>query len=354
MDRALTFLKSLLTGHLLTRAEKIFMALVLSYFLICIAIAGAYGLLDQFQPFLYLSTGAQMVSTFLLGYILYRLIRAGWLLIKIKPGDPKGYLWNDLKRGPLQAEIYLRALPILIGFFVFFSAFTSMKTMIPHVHPFVWDPYFAWLDRALHGGVDPWRLLQPFLGHPVITKILAFIYILWLPVFFFVLFWQLFDLNNKQRRLQFFYTFVLSWAINGTFLAIFFSSAGPCYYEYVTGSGAFRPLMAYLEQAHALYKIYAVDTQALLWQSYSSGTQGLGAGISAFPSVHVATAFLFVLLMWKMNALLRFGSIAFCAAISIGSVHLGWHYAVDGYFSILTTWGIWRGSGRFLEKINHR
>ena len=32
----------------------------------------------------------------------------------------------------------------------------------------------------------------------------------------------------------------------------------------------------------------------------------------------------------------------FAAAIMIGSVHLAWHYAVDGYLAVLMTWGIWR------------
>ena len=32
----------------------------------------------------------------------------------------------------------------------------------------------------------------------------------------------------------------------------------------------------------------------------------------------------------------------FCALILFLSVYLGWHYAVDGYFSILALTGIWQ------------
>ena len=34
-----------------------------------------------------------------------------------------------------------------------------------------------------------------------------------------------------------------------------------------------------------------------------------------------------------------------CVVILIGSVHLAYHYAVDGYFSILGTMAIWMVSG---------
>ncbi|MDF4804113.1 phosphatase PAP2 family protein, partial [Vibrio parahaemolyticus] len=33
---------------------------------------------------------------------------------------------------------------------------------------------------------------------------------------------------------------------------------------------------------------------------------------------------------------------AFAVIIQIGSVHLGWHYAVDGYASTLTTFTLWK------------
>jgi hypothetical protein len=225
-----------------------------------------------------------------------------------------------------------------------------MKMMIPAIHPFTWDPTFAAMDHAIHFGHDPWRILQPLLGFPLVTFIVNVAYNFWLPAVFITLYWQLFSLKEPQTRMQFFYAFILTWAINGTFLAIVFSSAGPCYYHDVTGSDYYAPLMKYLQQANDHYKIWALNTQRALWDSYKSSKSMIGGGISAMPSVHVSTALLFLLLSLKQKSRLWPLYAVFFLCILFGSVHLGWHYAVDGYAGVLLTLPIWLASG-FLVKL---
>ncbi|MCC7305147.1 MAG: phosphatase PAP2 family protein [Alphaproteobacteria bacterium] len=350
----------------LHRADLGFIVLVAAYMLICWAICIATGHSAQFSPLMYLGTGTQMSLMFFLVYALYRLLRAAWILYSSLRGGrrptnqssadsellrfarndgPLKLILDDLKQGPLRAEIWQRAIPVFIAFFFFFSTFTSMKFLIAEIKPFAWDSFFMETDKALHFGTDPWRILQPLFGYPLITKIIAFFYILWLPVFFLVLYWQLFSLKNPELRMRFFYTFALTWAVNGTFLAIFFSSAGPCYFQHVTGSDYYAPLMDYLRVVNEHYKIYSVWTQDALWENYTVKKQMLGGGVSAFPSVHVATVFLFTLLGWHTGKFWFRTFFAFFLIILLGSIHLGWHYAVDGYFAILTTWGLWWISG---------
>ena len=75
----------------------------------------------------------------------------------------------------------------------------------------------------------------------------------------------------------------------------------------------------------------------------------MGSGISAMPSLHVAMAFLFALLTWRVNRLLGVCFYAFTGLILLGSVHLAWHYAVDGYLALAITWCIWHLVDRLME-----
>lgn len=47
-----------------------------------------------------------------------------------------------------------------------------------------------------------------------------------------------------------------------------------------------------------------------------------------------------------MGGWVKWAGIANCALILFGSVLLGWHYAIDGYFSIAATIVIWKIVGR--------
>ena len=94
----------------------------------------------------------------------------------------------------------------------------------------------------------------------------------------------------------------------------------------------------------------AFDVQEKLWQAYVGTGFGFGTGISAMPSLHVATSFSFVLLGFQISRRLGIAFAAFCAMILIGSVRRGWHYAIDGYAAIIGTWAIWWGVGRLLDR----
>jgi hypothetical protein len=61
------------------------------------------------------------------------------------------------------------------------------------------------------------------------------------------------------------------------------------------------------------------------------------------PSVHVAMTLWVALVVRTYFPPFQFFAWAYFAAILIGSVHLGWHYAVDGIASIaiaMTAWAV--------------
>jgi len=85
--------------------------------------------------------------------------------------------------------------------------------------------------------------------------------------------------------------------------------------------------------------------QNMLLLGHQDGENGLGRGITAMPSMHVSLAFMFFLAMRKKSSYAGFFSGLFLIIIMVGSVHLGYHYAVDGYASIIVTALIWKIAG---------
>ncbi|MBW2174140.1 MAG: phosphatase PAP2 family protein [Deltaproteobacteria bacterium] len=341
---------SLGTKLLITvRAHALFIALVICYTAAGFIAAWVYdtaeimSLSGLFNKTLGLVTGCFLLA-FFCGHAIY-------VIIFVRPEHLTRYILTDLRKNYVNAERVLIALPILAFMPVFISVFTSFKTMIPFINPYSWDVVFVEWDAVLHGGVQPWQLLQPLLGSPRVTSIINFFYNLWFFVMYGVLLWQAFSLRDLRGRMQFFLTFIACWSLLGNLAATLFSSVGPCYYGRVTGLiDPFQPLMAYLWAANESFPVWSLNIQEMLWETHENGGIGFGSGISAMPSIHVSMAFLFAVVGWRNGRVLGIGFTVFAVLIVIGSVHLGWHYAIDDYAAIVGTWLIWRAVGWLLDR----
>ena len=226
------------------------------------------------------------------------------------------------------------------------SAFTAVKSAIPEVTEYRWDMTFYELDRWLHFGRNPWEYLHPLLGTSDATLTLSRIYHLWFFILYGVFFWQAFSLKRPQVRLRFLVSFVLVWALMGNGMAIALASAGPCFFEQFTGNGLpYGELMRHLHSVHEATPMQAIINQEMLWEAYVDRTVDLGTGISAAPSIHVAMVTLLAFLGWQINRICGAVLTAYAFCIFIGSVYLGWHYAVDGYISVVCVALIWYAVG---------
>lgn len=237
-------------------------------------------------------------------------------------------------------------------------AFTALKEDIAIVHPFAWDATFAHWDRILGMGHMPWEILQPVLGFPAITIAINFCYDAWLVIMFVILLWQIFSVAPQQAlRLQFLLAFAFAWFFGGSVFATIFSSAGPCFYDHLfPGGSAYTAQMAYLHGIGGDW-VWSLAVQDDLWRTYTTGV-GTVRGISAMPSMHVGIAVLLAIFGWRKNRNLGVVLTVFAAIIMIGSVHLAWHYAVDGLAATVIVAICWAVAGvmarRWLEFLEGR
>jgi hypothetical protein len=270
-----------------------------------------------------------------------------WVLFRDRPKRPATYLWRKLTGDWLLGERLMRGAPIFIVYPIFFGAFTSYKYAIGKIVPYYFDPYARVIDRALHGQ-DAWMLLAPVLGYGS-TIILDFVYILWFVVMCAMLGFASFVLADQRLRTQYLVAFVLCWMFIGVVAATLLSSVGPCFYAHFYGNDAYAYITDYLASVDANHSLTALRAQNMLLSSLSNAVPGLGVGISAAPSMHVAIAALNAILLSRFGRLAAALGWIYCAIILVGSVHLGWHYALDGYIAIAMTFGIWKLAGSLVE-----
>ncbi|WP_417308324.1 phosphatase PAP2 family protein [Devosia sp.] len=224
------------------------------------------------------------------------------------------------------------------------AAFTTLKLSITQFVPFWADPPLKTLDTALHFG-DPGLAL-----HAVLPSwfggVLGVVYG---PVWFTCWFGFIGAMAmhpDAALRQRYFLTMALVFALLGSLAATLFASVGPLFYEHFYGATAYSTLVAHI--ASTPVGNYMEQARDLLIANYDVDRPAMGTGISAMPSMHLAVTTLNVLLLFRLNRIAGYVGCVFLLLIQIGSVYLGWHYAVDGYASILVVAGIWWLVGRLV------
>jgi hypothetical protein len=309
------------------RRDAALHAFVAAYALAGVLVGIAAGVSHKFVPFAYVGVIPAGLA-----------IVIGGGLWTMASGHPFAALQGALRQAGSPRNV--AAMLLFAQLCVFMGVFSSVKTMLPDLVPFFADEPLANLDKLLHGR-DPWQYSAALLP-PVLTRALEPLYFgVWGVLLPGSILAVLLIPKLEPVRTQYVWTMLVIWPLLGNVVAGALMSAGPAYYEHVTGSERFADLVDYLER-HSEGQQWA---QAFLWKSYLFGEAGAGSGISAFPSMHVAVATLFVLLAARVHTSCKWVAASYCGVIMFGSVHLGWHYAVDGYFSIAGTVLVWKSVG---------
>lgn len=217
----------------------------------------------------------------------------------------------------------------------------SWKTLIGLRMPMAWDTSLADLDLLLFGR-DPWRYTHWLFGSPAAARLIDVTYLLWYPLLSGGFVWVAWS-TQRLWRSRLLLAWVLLWVLLGTVVAHLFASGGPAFYSALqAGDARFLPLMEHLQSVNSERTIHALYVQRWVLDNLRSGNPVTWLSMSAMPSLHVAAAALFSCATWSRSCIGAALLWCFTLLTFIGSVYLGWHYAVDGLVGIAAAALIWQ------------
>jgi PAP2 superfamily len=235
---------------------------------------------------------------------------------------------------------------VLLAFFVLMmAAYSTVKTMLPFGRGFPYEEVVAAADAFIHSG-DPWHFLHRLVDADSVGVTIDFLYAKgWMLYWIALGFWICVSGRASPVRTRYVVSLVVTWGLLGNVVAGLAKSAGPIFYERVTGDGQRFGELSMILDTLAAHGAFAKNLSDYLWAFYQERSVGVGSGISAFPSMHVAIATLNAFFIREaLGRLATFLAWSYLAFILFASVYLGWHYAVDGYASIvLVTIIYWAG-----------
>lgn len=278
--------------------------------------------------------GAWSMNFGLLGPIFVAIIGMSHIILRL--GRRRNLAYRAMFAPNRVGRFVAGTILLLTAVLLFTTMFSALKTSFPLDGGFRFDQAQANIDKAIHFGVDPFHLLYAVARYPIVLRIVELNYnVLWFIICYFTLYWVVTSPRTDSMRVRYVLTRMTCWIVIGNVMASTWLSAGPAYYGLVTGDTTrFAEQAAFLattaDTANSAYNF-----QAYLWSLYDASTAGLGSGISAFPSMHVAVTVVNALFIGEISrrfAVLMWG---YVAIIICSSVYLGWHYAIDGYVSVI-------------------
>lgn len=260
--------------------------------------------------------GSNLLSVF--GLWVMACLAAGMVLVLVETvklmrvGEPRPLSTIARKFG---ARYWIIALggPMLAGLNM--TTFMWIKPEINAIAPFRYDALFASMDHVLFGA-DPWTLFS-WINLDLMARTYNQLWLAALAAAVFVIFNRPASIGRDRLII----TYFLMWSVFGPVGQALFPAAGPIFYERIGLGDRFAPLTADLPTLTRSLSGY-------LWRHYEARDLAAGAGISAMPSLHIATATWMSMVCWKTR--LFWPSVLFALYMVVGSVVLGWHYVVDG------------------------
>lgn len=260
------------------------------FFVASLALAAGF---NQPPPFVKYAETAACLVAFIAG------CRAAWSLGTL-PDKPTRYLAS------LDWSRHVGFAKAMVFVWMQFVLLTWAKAMLPVATSMWADVPLANFEAYLFGS-DVWRLL------PAAPWWLDMIYLAWAPTVGFAFAAHYF--GERSNRPTVLLSLFLTIGILGTFGQYLLPSGGPIFFERLGLGDRFADMPFMWQSAHASDK---------LWMAYQGNYISFATGISAFPSIHVATS------AWMAVSFRHWFAYLYFLTIFLGSVMIGWHYALDG------------------------
>lgn len=211
--------------------------------------------------------------------------------------------------------------------------FMYSKPLLNYLVPFWADPLLADLDYYLFLGNDPSGLL----GWLNSMGTALFYHRAWFALMVMTLLMVLSRPPSTEKSSILVSYFIL-WSVAGPVIHLLLPAAGPVFFHSLGYGDRFVGIPVPEEMARM---------SGYLWTVYSGAQFAPGSGISAMPSMHIATTAWMVI---AVHLLARRWTPAMAAVgllIFLLSVSLGWHYAVDGIVGAAAALGCYLAAKRF-------
>lgn len=303
-------------------------------------------------------------------------IMTGWLVISINRPDLRfgvfealaysGVIFNLMLLGVLPGAILLqprrpiaaikslvndlsnvdnlaRGMWLILLFGPFAAVFTRLKSLIGDLGPEAMDPWLRQADCAIHF-VCPDIWLVPTFVSPWIYMLVSLAYnAAWFVVISGTICYVALLAPENTYRSRMLWCYFMAWIVLGTLMATLLHSGGPAFYDLVTANSDYSEMMRALTSLADQVPVSSMSLIEVMRTEMTEGGIGApGLAISAMPSLHVAMSTLVACYAWHLGGPARWLSVAYMFFVLYASMALGWHYAVDGYVSIIASIGLWR------------
>lgn len=236
-----------------------------------------------------------------------------WKMMRAGVRSPTAHI-VDLARDNWRFILMVSAGMLIAGLNMI--TFMYSKPLLNHLVPFWADPLLAEVDYYLFLGHDPSSLL----GWLNSKATALFYHRAWFALMVMTLLLAMSRPASVERSAILVSYFVL-WSVVGPVIHLLVPAAGQVFFQNLGYGDRFAAIPVPEEMA---------QMSGYLWAVYSGSQFAPGSGISAMPSMHIATTAWMVI---AVHVLARRWSPAMAAvafAIFLLSMSLGWHYAVDG------------------------